>query len=138
MDIGVGSIDIGATACGLGQAIAQCVLGAQGREARVAQLLGHTTGSDGNGGAAADDVFPGNVVNGIVQLVGILCLKASEHHKHAAGQARPQTGAVAFFELALKRSAALQAADMRKPEPLELVGECGFKALGAACIKFHG
>ena len=138
MDIGVGSIDIGATACGLGQAIAQCVLGAQGREARVAQLLGHTTGSDGNGGAAANDVFPGNVVNGIVQLVGILCLKASEHHKHAAGQARPQTGTVALLELALKRGAALEAADMRKPEPFKLVGECGLKALGAACIKFHG
>ena len=138
MNIGIGSIDIGATACGLGQAVAQCVFGAQGREARVAQLLGHTTGSDGNGGAGADDVFPGNVVNGIVQLVGILCLKAPEHHKHAAGQARPQAGTVALLELALKRGAALEAADMRKPEPFKLVGECGLKALGAACIKFHG
>ena len=138
MDIGVGSIDIGATARGLGQAIAQCVLGAQGREARVAQLLGHTTGGDGNGGAGADDVFPGNVVNAVVQRIGILRLKAPKHHKHAAGQARPQTGAVAFFELALKRSAALKAAYMRKPEPFKLVGECGLKALGAACVKFHG
>lgn len=138
MDIGVGSIDIGATACGLGQAIAQCVLGAQGREARVAQLLGHTTGSDGNGGAAADDVFPGNVVNGIVQFIGILRLKAPEHHEHAARQARPQTGAVTFFELALKCSAALQPANMRKSEAFKLIGECGLKALGAACVKFHG
>lgn len=106
-------------------------------EARVAQLLSHTTGSDGNGGAGADDVFPGNVVNAVVQRIGILRLKAPKHHKHAAGQARPQT-AVAFFELALKRSAALQAADMRKPEVFKLIGECGLKALGAACVKFHG
>ena len=138
VNVGIGGVDIGATARGLGQTVAQRVLGAQGREARVAQLLGHAAGGNGDGGAGADDALPGDVVNAIVQLVGILRLKASKHHKHAAGQARPQTGAVAFFELALKRSAALQAADMRKPEPLELVGECGFKALGAACIKFHG
>ena len=138
MNVGVGGVDIGATARGLGQTVAQRVLGAQGREARVAQLLGHAAGGDGDGGAGADDVLPGDVVNAVVQLIGILRLKAPKHHKHAAGQARPQAGTVAFFELALKRSAALQAADMRKPEPLELVGECGFKALGAACVKFHG
>ena len=138
MNVGVGGIDIGATARGLGQAVAQRVLGAQGREASIAQLLGHAAGGDGNGGAGADDALPGNVVNAVVQLVGILRLKAPEHHKYAAGEARPQACAIAFFELALKCSAALQAADIRKPEPLELVGECGFKALGAACIKFHG
>ena len=138
VNVGVGGVDIGATARGLGQTVAQRVLGAQSREARVAQLLGHAAGGDGDGSARADDGLPGDVVNAVVQLVGILRLKAPKHHKHAAGQARPQAGTVAFFELALKRSAALQAADMRKPEPLELVGECGFKALGAACVKFHG
>ena len=138
MNIGVGGIDVGATARGLGQTVAQRVLGAQGREARVAQLLGHAAGGDGDGGAGADDAFPGDVVNAVVQLIGILRLKAPKHYKHAAGQARPQTGAVALFELALKRSAALQAADMRKPEAFKLIGECGLKALGAACVKFHG
>ena len=138
VNVGIGGVDIGATARGLGQTVAQRVLGAQGREARVAQLLGHAAGGDGDGGAGADDALPGDVVNAIVQLVGILRLKAPKHHKHAAGQARPQTGAVAFFELALKRSAALQAADMRKPEAFKLIGECGLKALGAACVKFHG
>ena len=138
VNVGVGGVDIGATARGLGQAVAQRVLGAQGRETRVAQLFSHAAGGDGDGGAWADDVLPGDVVNAVVQLVGILCLKAPEHHKHSAGEARPQASAISFFELALKRGAALQAADMRKPEPLELVGECGFKALGAACIKFHG
>ena len=138
VNVGVGGVDIGATARGLGQAVAQCVLGAQGGETCVAQLLGHAAGGDGDGGVRADNVLPGNVVHAVVQLVGIPCLKAPKYHKHAAGQARPQTGAVALFELALKRGAALQAADMRKPEPLELVGECGFKALGAACVKFHG
>ena len=138
VNVGIGGIDVGAATRGLGQAIAQRVLGAQSREARVAQLLGHAAGGDGDGGAGADDILPGDVVNAVVQLIGILRLKAPKHHKHAAGQARPQTGAVAFFELALKRSAALQAADMRKPEPFKLVGECGLKALGAACIKFHG
>ena len=138
MDIGIGGIDIGATARGLGQAVAQCILGAQGREARVAQLLGHAAGGDGNRGAGADDVFPGNVVNAVVQLVGVLRLKAPEYHKHAAGQARPQARAKALLKLALKRGAALKAAYMRKPEPFKLVGECGLKALGAACIKFHG
>ena len=138
VNVGVGGVDIGATARGLGQTVAQRVLGAQSREARVAQLLGHAAGGDGDGGAGADDSLPGDVVNAVVQLVGILRLKAPKHHKHAAGQARPQTGAVAFFELALKRSAALQAADMRKPEVFKLIGECGLKALGAACVKFHG
>ena len=138
MNIGIGGIDVGAATRGLGQAIAQRVLGAQSREARVAQLLGHAAGGDGDGGTGADDGLPGDVVNAVVQLIGVLRLKAPKHHKHAAGQARPQTGAVAFFELALKRSAALQAADMRKPEPFKLVGECGLKAFGAACIKFHG
>ena len=111
MNVGIGGIDIGATARDLGQVVAQCVLGAQSREARVAQLLGHAAGGNGDGGAGADDGLPGDVVNAIVQLVGILRLKALEHHEHAARQARPQTGAIAFFELALKRSAALQAAD---------------------------
>ena len=138
VNVGVGGVDIGATARGLGQAVAQCVLGAQGGETCVAQLLGHAAGGDGDGGARADDALPGDVVHAVVQLVGILRLKAPEHYEHAAGQARPQACAVAFFELALKRGAALQAADMRKSEPLELVGECGFKALGAACVKFHG
>ena len=138
MNIGVGGIDVGATARGLGQAVAQRVLGAQGREARVAQLLGHAAGGDGDGGAGADDALPGDVVNAIVQFIGILCLKAPEYHEHAARQARPQTGAVAFFELALKRSTALQPANMRKPEAFKLIGECGLKALGAACVKFHG
>ena len=138
MNVGIGGVDIGATARGLGQTVAQRVLGAQGREARVAQLLGHAAGGDGDGGARANNALPGDVVNAVVQLVGILRLKAPEHHKYTAGQARPQTGTVAFFELALKRSAALQAADMRKPEPFKLVGECGLKALGAACVKFHG
>ena len=138
MNVGVGSIDVGATARGLGQTVAQRVFGAQGREARVAQLLGHAAGGDGNGGAGADDVLPGDVVNAIVQLIGILRLKAPEYHEHAARQARPQTGAVAFFELALKCSAAFQAADMRKSEAFKLIGECGLKALGAACVKFHG
>ena len=138
MNIGVGGIDIGATSRGLGQAVAQRVFGTQGREARVAQLLGHAAGGNGDGGAGADDGLPGDVVNAVVQLIGILCPKAPEHHKHAAGQARPQAGAVAFFELALKCSAALQAADMRKPEAFKLIGECGLKALGAACVKFHG
>ena len=138
VNIGIGGIDIGATARGFGQAVAQCVLGAQGREACVAQLLGHAAGGDGDGCAGADDVLPGDVVNAIVQLVGILRLKAPKNHEHAARQARPQTGAVAFFELALKRSAALQPADMRKPEAFKLIGECGLKALGAACVKFHG
>ena len=138
VDIGVGGIDIGATARGLGQAVAQRVLGAQGREARVAQLLGHAAGGDSNGGTGADDVFPGNVINAVVQLVGILRLKAPEHHKHAAGQARPQARAKALLKLALKRGAALQPANMRKPEAFKLIGECGLKALGAACVKFHG
>ena len=138
VNVGIGGIDVGATARGLGQAIAQRVLGAQGRETRVAQLLGHAAGGDGDGGTRADDVLPGDVVNAVVQLVGILRLKAPKHHEYAAGQARPQTRAIALLKLALKRGAALQAADMRKPEPLELVGECGFKALGAACVKFHG
>ena len=138
VNIGVGGIDVGATARGLGQTVAQRVFGAQGREARVAQLLGHAAGGDGNGGAGADDVLPGDVVNAIVQLVGVLRLKAPEHRKHAARQTRPQTGAVAFFELALKRGAALQPANMRKPEAFKLIGECGLKALGAACVKFHG
>ena len=138
MNIGVGGIDVGATARGLGQAVAQCVLGAQSREARVAQLLGHAAGGNGDGGAGADDALPGDVVNAIVQLIGILRLKAPEHHEHAARQARPQTGAVAFFELALKRGAALQPANMRKPEAFKLIGECGLKAFGAACVKFHG
>ena len=89
MNVGVGGIDISATARGLGQAVAQRVFGAQGREARVAQLLGHAAGGDGDGGSGADDGLPGDVVNAIVQLVGILCLKASEYHEHAARQARP-------------------------------------------------
>ena len=138
MNIGVGGIDVGATARGLGKTVAQRVLGAQGREARVAQLLGHAAGGDGDGSARVNDAFPGDVVNAVVQLIGILRLKAPKHYKHAAGQARPQTGAVTFFELALKCSAALQAADMRKPEAFKLIGECGLKALGAACVKFHG
>ena len=138
MNVGIGGVDVGATARGLGQAVAQRVFGAQGGEACVAQLLGHAAGGDGDGGAGTDDVFPGDVVDAVVQLIGILRLKAPEYHEHAAGQARPQACAVAFFELALKRGAALQAADMRKPEPFKLVGECGLKALGAACIKFHG
>ena len=138
MNIGVGGIDVGTTTGGLGQAVAQRVLGAQGREARVAQLLGHAAGGDGDGGAGADDALPGDVVDAVVQLVGILRLKAPKHHEHAAGQARPQTRAIALLKLALKRGAALQAADMRKPEPFKLVGECGLKALGAACVKFHG
>ena len=95
-------------------------------------------GGNGDGGAGADDALPGDVVNAIVQLIGILRLKAPEHHEHAARQARPQTGAVAFFELALKRGAALQPANMRKPEAFKLIGECGLKAFGAACVKFHG
>ena len=138
VNVGVGGVDVGAAARGLGQAVAQRVLGAQGREARVAQLLGHAAGGDGDGGARADDALPGDVVHAVVQLVGILRLKAPEHYEHAAGQARPQACAVALFELALKRSAALQAADMRKPEAFKLIGECGLKALGAACVKFHG
>ena len=138
VNVRVGGIDVGATARVLGQAVTQRVLGAQGREARVAQLLGHAAGGDGNGGAGADDVLPGDVVNAIVQLVGVLRLKAPEYHEHTARQARPQTGAVAFFELALKCSAALQPANMRKPEAFKLIGECGLKALGAACVKFHG
>ena len=138
VNVGVGSIDIGATARGLGQTVAQRVLGAQGGETRIAQLLGHAAGGDGDGGARADDALPGDVVDAVVQLVGILRLKAPKHHEHAAGQARPQTRAIALLKLALKRGAALQAADMRKPEPFKLVGECGLKALGAACIKFHG
>ena len=89
VNVGIGSVDIGATARGLGQTVAQRVLGAQGREARVAQLLGHAAGGDGDGGAGADDALPGDVVNAIVQLIGILCLKAPEHHEHAARQARP-------------------------------------------------
>ena len=138
MNIGVGGIDIGATARGLGQTVAQRVLGAQGREARVTQLLGHAAGGDGDGGAGADDGLPGDVVNAVVQPIGILCLKAPEHHKHTAGQARPQARAQALLKLALKRGTALKAADMRKPEAFKLVGECGLKALGAACVKFHG
>ena len=136
--IGVGGIDVGATARGLGQTVAQRVFGAQGREARVAQLLGHAAGGDGDGGAGADDALPSDVVNAIVQFIGILRLKASEHHEHAARQARPQTCSVALLELALKCSAALQPANMRKPEAFKLIGECGLKALGAACVKFHG
>ena len=107
MNVGIGGVDIGATARGLGQTVAQRVLGAQGREARVAQLFGHAAGGNGDGGAGADDVLPGDVVNAIVQLVGILRLKASEHRKHAAGQARPQACAIAPLKLALKRGAAL-------------------------------
>ena len=84
VNVGIGNVDIGATARGLGQTVAQRVLGAQGREARVAQLLGHAAGGDGDGGAGADDGLPGDVVNAIVQLVGILRLKAPEHRKHAA------------------------------------------------------
>ena len=138
VNVGIGGIDVGTTARGLGQTVAQRVLGAQGREARVAQLLGHAAGGNGDGGAGEDDSLPGDVVNATVQLVGILRLKAPEYHEHAARQARPQTGAVAFFELALKRGAALQPANMRKPEAFKLIGECGLKALGAACVKFHG
>ena len=138
VNVGIGGVDIGATARGLGQAVAQRVLGAQGREARVAQLLCHAAGGNGDGGTGADDGLPGDVVNAVVQPIGILRLKAPEYHEHAARQARPQTGAVAFFELALKCSAAFQAADMRKSEAFKLIGECGLKALGAACVKFHG
>ena len=87
MNIGVGGIDVGATARGLGQTVAQRVFGAQGREARVAQLLGHAAGGDGDGGAGADDALPGDVVNAIVQFIGILRLKAPEYHEHAARQA---------------------------------------------------
>ena len=138
MNVGIGGINVGATARGLGQAVTQRVLGAQGREARVAQLLGHAAGGNGDGGAGADDGLPSDVVNAVVQLIGILRLKASEYHEHAARQARPQARAIAFFELALKRGAALQPANMRKPEAFKLIGECGLKALGAACVKFHG
>ena len=138
VNVGIGGVDIGATARGLGQAVAQRVLGTQGREARVAQLLGHAAGGNGDGGAGADDGLPSDVVNTVVQFIGILRLKAPEYHEHTARQARPQTGAVAFFKLALKCGAAFQAADMRKSEAFKLIGECGLKALGAACVKFHG
>ena len=87
VNIGVGGIDVGATARGLGQTVAQRVFGAQGREARVAQLLGHAAGGDGDGGAGADDGLPGDVVNAIVQFIGILRLKAPEYRKHTARQA---------------------------------------------------
>ena len=102
MNIWVGGVDIGTTARGLGQTVAQRVLGAQGREARVAQLLGHAAGGDGNGGAGADDVLPGDVVNAIVQLIGILRLKrpstantrlasATTDRRGSLLRARPQT-----------------------------------------------
>ena len=87
VNIGIGGVDIGATARGFGQAVAQCVLGAQGREARVAQLLGHAAGGDGDGGAGADDGLPSDVVNAVVQFIGILRLKAPEYHEHTARQA---------------------------------------------------
>ena len=87
VNIGVGGIDVGATARGLGQTVAQRVFGAQGREARVAQLLGHAAGGDGDGGAGADDGLPSDVVNAVVQFIGILRLKAPEYHEHTARQA---------------------------------------------------
>ena len=138
VNVGIGNVDIGATARGLGQTVAQRVLGAQGREARVAQLLGHAAGGDGDGGAGADDGLPGDVVNAVVQFIGILRLKAPEYHEHTARQARPQARSIALLKLALKCSAALQPANMRKPEAFKLIGECGLKAFGAACVKFHG
>lgn len=54
VDVGIGGVDVGAATRGLGQAVAQRVLGAQSRETRIAQLLGHAAGGDGDGGAGAN------------------------------------------------------------------------------------
>ena len=101
----------------------------------IAQLVIGAARGHGDGGACAQDAFPGNGASCFIQIFGVGAGEAAEHHKDAAGKARPQACALGVGGGAGKRHAALERADLAQPHATELVGECGFEALGAARVK---
>jgi len=101
----------------------------------IAQLVIGAARGHSDGGACAQDTFPGYGASCFVQVFGVGAGEAAEHHKDAAGKAGPQTCALGVGGGAGKRHAALERADLAQPHAAELVCECGLEALGAARVK---
>ncbi len=109
---GVFGIDVGASAGGLQQAVADGVFYAQGTKAGVSQVVIGATSGDGDGGAFCQDFFPGDFARAGVEGIGVAGVKAIDDYQDTARQARPQAGALAVDDLACKRNAALEFAHL--------------------------
>ncbi len=133
--VGVVRVDVGATALDLEHAVTQRVLHAERGKVGIAQFVIGAARGHGDGGACAQDAFPGYGASCFVQVFGVDAGEAAEHHKDAAGKAGPQTCALGVGGGAGKRHAALERADLAQPHATELVCECGLEALGAARVK---
>ncbi len=128
---GVAHVDAGAAALAVLEAVADGVLGAQGHELRVAQLVVGAVGVDGKGGAQGEVALPLDVVDAVVELVGVGGVDVGEHEGHARGDAAPQADAVGVLERAGEGHLAVQGAHARGTQARKLAGEQLLKALGA-------
>lgn len=135
--VGVVHVDVGTTPGDLDKAVAQSVLHAQGGEVRVAQFIGGAARGDGEGGAGAQDVLPGNGARALVKAIGIAAVEARDGDEDAAGETRPQADAVCVGEPAGEGDPALEAADLACAELAKLVGKRDFEALGAARVELE-
>ena len=77
---GVFGIDVGASAGGLKQAVADGVFYAQGAKAGVAQVVVGTASGDGDSDAFGQDLFPGNLARAGIEGIGVAGVKAIDDH----------------------------------------------------------
>ena len=130
-------VDVGAGAGLVCQAVADSVFHAQRGVVRVAQFFVGATGGHGDAGASDQDRFPGHVVGAVIQGVGVPAIKAAKDHKDAAGQARPQAGAVGVGNRTSKGDAALKAAGLAQAHGAQLRVKRAFEPLRAAGVELQ-
>ena len=135
---GVFGIDVGASAGGLKQAVADGVFYAQCAKAGVAQVVVGTASGDGDSDAFGQHLFPGNLARTGIEGIGVAGAKAVDDYQDTAGQTRPEAGALAVDNLTRKRNAALELAHLREGQGVQLIGKGVFKTGGTAGKEFHG
>lgn len=101
--VGVLRVDIGTFAALIAQAVADGILHAQRRIARVTQLVVGATGVHGNRRAGGNDILPGNVTHARIEAIGVGCLDAFEHQQDTARDTRPQQRGIGPFKICRER-----------------------------------
>ena len=106
------------------------VLDAHRAEARVPDPVVDAGEVDGQRGVDVEVARPVDSLCGLVELVSVCGLAARHREQDAAGEPRPQAGAVRRLERAGEGDAGADLLDVRRAQPAELAGEQRLESAG--------
>ena len=128
-DVGIGDTDIGAFAVLLAEIVHDGVFHFIGHELRMTELLGIDYRVDRKSRFQIEKIVPFHAAHGVVDIVGISCLKSFDGFQNSDGGAQAEVGAVHHCLVARKRHHAPSDFDVVGTELGQFLRQNLFKAL---------